>query len=870
MTTEQLPELLAPAGGLPQLEAAVHAGADAVYFGLDRGFNARRRATGISTDALEAVMEKLHRHGRKGYLALNTLVFDEELPEIEEQIRHAARCGVDALIVQDIGLARLARAVAPALPLHASTQMSITDAEGVAFAQSLGLSRVVLGRELSIKDIAAIADATAVELEVFVHGALCVSYSGQCFSSEAWGGRSANRGQCAQSCRLPYGLLVDGELHEQGGFDYLLSPQDLMALPLLPRLLRAGVRSLKIEGRLKGAEYVTRTVRAYRQALDRLLAGQSADEEELVIDRDTRRGLAQIFSRGQDERHDGLTPGFLLGSRHQELVIGRNPRHRGLHLGRVEAVLADGVRLRLHNPVKPGDGVVFDGGRPQRHEPGGHVRRIERRGERIREEIDRGEVVLRFGPGFRATDIAPGDHVWRTRDTASDRGPVLRPAEAVRLPLRIELSGAAGEPLRIRLTTPDGRQAEAASRTPLQAAERHPLDEAALKRAIGELGDTPFRIAHWQQDLADGLFLPLGEIKQTRRAAVGALLEQMTRHQHDRELASAPVLPVLLSEAGPPSPPTRPALSLLCRTAEQVEAALALDDIDEIQVDFLEVHGLKDACQRIRTAGRRLVVAAPRIFKPGEQRLVRYLLHLQPDALLVRSAGLLQRLHALGGEGAAFDETVCIPALYGDFSLNAANRLSAHQLLDLGLARLAPTHDLNARQIAALAAGLPEARRACIEVVAHQHLPIFHTEHCAFARFLSTGNDYRDCGRPCERHRVHLRDPKGQDHLLLADVGCRNTLFNAQAQSAAGHLADLLAAGIRHYRIELVDEPGDQVADIVAGYRALLDGRLSATALLHRLQQVPDANGRAQGVGSGSLAVRVEPPRTAMKRPTAR
>ena len=807
MTTEHSPELLAPAGGLSQLEAAVHAGADAVYFGLERGFNARRRATGIAADALEAVMEKLHRHGRKGYLALNTLVFDEELPEVEEQIRHAARCGVDALIVQDIGLARLARAVAPALPLHASTQMSITDAEGVAFAQSLGLSRVVLGRELSIEEIAAIAAETEVELEVFVHGALCVSYSGQCFSSEAWGGRSANRGQCAQSCRLPYGLLA---------------------------------------------------------------AGQSTDEEELMIDRDTRRGLAQIFSRGQDERHDGLTPGFLLGSRHQELVIGRNPRHRGLHLGRVEVVLADGVRLRLHNPVKPGDGVVFDGSRPQQHEPGGHVHRIEHRGERVREEIDRGEVVLRFGPGFRATDIAPGDHVWRTRDAASDRGPVLRPAEAVRLPLRIELNGAAGEPLRIRLTTPDGRQTEAASRTPLQTADRRPLDEAALKRAIGELGDTPFRIARWQLDLPDGLFLPLGEIKQTRRAAVEALLEQMTRHQRDRELASAPVLPVLLPEVAPPSPPTQPALSLLCRTAEQVKAALALDDIDEIQVDFLEVHGLKDACQRIRAAGRRLVVAAPRIFKPGEQRLVRYLLHLQPDALLVRSAGLLQRLHALGGAGAAFDEAVRIPTLYGDFSLNASNRLSAHQLLDLGLARLAPTHDLNARQIAALATGLPEARRACIEVVAHQHLPIFHTEHCAFARFLSTGNDYRDCGRPCERHRVHLRDPKGQDHLLLADVGCRNTLFNAQAQSAAGHLADLLAAGIRHYRIELVDEPGDQVAAIVAGYRALLDGRLSATALLHRLQQVPDANGRAQGVGSGSLAVRVEPPRTAMKRPTAR
>ncbi len=869
MNRTELPELLAPVGGMAQLDAALHAGADAVYFGLRRGLHARARASGIADDELEAVMRRLHTAGRRGFLTLNTLVFDEELASAEAAIRHAAACGVDALIVQDIGLARLAREVAPALPLHASTQMSITDAEGVAFAQSLGMRRVVLGRELSIDEIARIAAQTDVELEVFVHGALCVSYSGQCFSSEAWGGRSANRGQCAQACRLPYRLVVDGEARGHDGFDYRLSPQDLMALPLLPRLLRAGVRSLKIEGRLKGPEYVARTVRAYREALDRL-ATQDFAGDDYPLDEANRRALAQTFSRGQDAHHDGLTPGFLLGPRHQELVIGRNPRHRGLHLGRVEAVRDDGVRLQLHNPVKPGDGVVFDRGRPQEREPGGHVWRIERNGRAVHEEIDGGEVMLRFGPDFRADEVAVGDHVWRTRDAASDGGPVLRPAEAWRLPLRLTVRGAAGEPLCLRLTTPDGRWAEARSTTPLQPAERRPLDEATLQRAIGELGDTPWRIARLDVALSGALFLPLGEIKQTRRAAVAALEATLQGHDRDRELAPAPVLPRLLPAVESPAPTPRPALALLCRTADQVEAALALDAIDEIQVDFLEVHGLKDACQRVRNAGRRLVVAAPRVFKPGEERLLRYLLHLAPDALLVRSPGLLQRLRALGGEGAAFDETAIVPALYGDFSLNAANRLAAHGLLERGLSRLAPTHDLNARQLAALAEGLPPAQRTRIEVVLHQHLPIFHTEHCVFARFLSTGNDYRDCGRPCEHHRVHLRDPKGQDHLLLADIGCRNTLFNAQAQSAAHHLERLRAAGIGRYRIELVDEPATRVAEIVGGYHALLDGAITPSALLDRLRAVPDANGRLQGVGDGSLAVRVEPPRARLKQPTAR
>jgi collagenase-like PrtC family protease len=266
-----------------------------------------------------------------------------------------------------------------------------------------------------------------------------------------------------------------------------------------------------------------------------------------------------------------------------------------------------------------------------------------------------------------------------------------------------------------------------------------------------------------------------------------------------------------------------------------------------------------------------LVVAAPRIFKPGEDRLVRYLLRLQPDALLIRSSGLLWHLHERGGSGAAYDQETTIPELWGDFSLNAANRLGAMALLDLGLARLAPTHDLNAEQICALARGLPDEYRARLDVIAHHHLPVFHTEYCAFARFLSNGNSYRDCGRPCEHHRVHLRDPKGQDHLLQADIGCRNTVFNAQAQSAAPMLDALLDAGIRHFRIELVDEPGNAVGQIVEGYRELLrGGDRNHRALWECLARIPDSNGQYQGVELGSFGVRGEPARSSMKKPTAR
>src|SRR5688572_26251670 len=228
------PEVLAPAGDREAMEAAVRAGADAVYFGL-QGFNARARATNFDGAELGRTMAYLHEHGVRGYVTLNTLVFDSELASVEAAVRTCAEAGVDAVIVQDLGVAKIARAIAPDLHVHASTQMTCTDASSVELARELGAKRVILARELSVEDIAKIREKTDAELEVFVHGALCISYSGQCLTSEAIGGRSANRGACAQACRLPYELRVDGVLHDLGDKAHLLSPQDLEASALRPQ-----------------------------------------------------------------------------------------------------------------------------------------------------------------------------------------------------------------------------------------------------------------------------------------------------------------------------------------------------------------------------------------------------------------------------------------------------------------------------------------------------------------------------------------------------------------------------------------------------------------------------------------------------------
>src|SRR6267142_2315695 len=279
------PELLAPAGDWECAKAAVENGADAIYFGLDR-FNARMRAHNFTKADLPRLMEFLHRRGVKGYVTFNTLIFANEMAEAEQSLRAIIAAGVDAAIVQDVGICRLIRRLSPDFPIHASTQMTITSAAGVEFAKELGCNLVVLARECSLKDIEKIHGTTiggplsantGLPLEVFVHGALCVAYSGQCLTSEALGGRSANRGECAQACRMPYELISDGKLVPLGDRRYLLSPQDLAGLEVLPELARLGVASLKIEGRLKSPEYVANITQVYRNALDELASTNHHD-----------------------------------------------------------------------------------------------------------------------------------------------------------------------------------------------------------------------------------------------------------------------------------------------------------------------------------------------------------------------------------------------------------------------------------------------------------------------------------------------------------------------------------------------------------------------------------------------------------------
>src|SRR5438309_2574595 len=387
----RIPELLAPAGDWDCARAAVENGADAIYFGLEK-FNARMRARNFTEADLPKLMEFLHRRGVKGYVTFNTLVFADEMAGAEQCLRAIISAGVDAAIVQDIGICRLIRRLSPDFPIHASTQMTITSAAGVEFARELGCNLVVLARECSLKELGSIQAAfgcpaegaipgAGLPLEVFVHGALCVAYSGQCLTSEALGGRSANRGECAQACRMPYELISDGRLVPLGDRRYLLSPQDLAGLEVLPELARLGVASLKIEGRLKSPEYVANITRIYRKALDEMrgpkVEGREAKQDPTPLRNSFPRHPTSDASSVQYEMEmafsRGLYTGWFGGINNQKLVHARFGKKRGVYLGEVLEVRREAVLVNLQGPLKLGDGVVFDAGNPEQKEEGGRV-----------------------------------------------------------------------------------------------------------------------------------------------------------------------------------------------------------------------------------------------------------------------------------------------------------------------------------------------------------------------------------------------------------------------------------------------------------------------------------------------------------------
>lgn len=801
------PELLLPVGNMSMLLAAIHHGADAVYIGVPY-FNARGRTTDFDLPDLKEMIDHAHLYGVRVNLAFNVVIFQNEFPQVKELLEKILPMGPDAFIVQDLGLVNLIRSIAPQQRIHASTQMTVTNSDAIKLLEDLKIDRFVLGRENSILEIESIRKDTDKELEVFVHGALCVAYSGQCFTSESIGGRSANRGQCAQSCRLPYELYVDGTKKDMGETKYLVSPKDFMGLEEVPKLKALGVNSFKIEGRLKTPEYVAATAKNYREVLD--------GSEMLLTER--TRDLSVTYSRG-------FFTGWLNGVNHQKLVDGTYSAHRGIEVGRIKEVKKSSFIIETSLELTAGAGLLI----VNDHEVGSKIFMAKKIARGWEVELVQKKIKLKVN-----------DKVFLNSDEKLDKDlqkSWLTREGQKKIPVKLEVMGRLNQKLFVKMIDPEGRIVESESISVLEKANKQGLTVDFIFEELSSLGASVYKVSAKEAVLEKSLFINQKELKDIKRNLIQKMNELRIK-----------VLPPIYQKEILKNESTKTVglslLNILLRTKAQVEGLiegknnnlfLNVDHkIGHVILDFEFGKDYAPSIEALKKAGFKTAIATTRVLKPNEYHNLKMITRTNPDKILVRNLGALEYLK----------RTSQIP-LIGDFSLNVTNSYTHDYLLKKGLESVCCSYDLNQSQLLDL---FEAADPGKLEVTVHQYMPEFHMEHCVFAAFLSKGSSFRDCGKPCEKHEVKLKDPYGNWHYLKADHECRNTFYKATPQSASFLIQMLLIKNISAVRIEALNETTKDLNAKILTYLNLLCGKITDTDALTQL-----SISEKYGLGMGQL-----------------
>lgn len=798
-------ELLAPAGSWEALEAAVNAGADAVYMG-GKAFGARAYASNFDEEQMAQAVYFAHMHHVRLYITVNTLVDDSELEALADYLLFLNNVGVDGLIVQDLGVIRLARKIVPELPLHASTQMTITNSSGVDFAVSAGMERSVLARELSLKEIEA-ACSRGTEIETFIHGALCVCYSGQCLMSSLIGGRSGNRGRCAQPCRLPYKLYNAQDKDMLAGKDagqYLLSPKDMNTLSILPQLIEAGVVSYKIEGRMKRPEYVAVVVDAYRRAIDSYLA------DNYQVPAEDLANIEQIFNRDFTTAYLEKRPG-------RTMMSDRRPNNRGVLIGRVAKLDKSRNRavIKLDKELHLGDGLEFW------VSVGGRV------GTTVTELLAKGQSVESAGVGEQVTiDVPNGvrlnDRVFRTLDSRlmSYAQQFFGPEAKKRIPVEAVVTARLGQPMTVELTDAEGNVGYGETDFIVEAARKRALDESVVRKQIDRLGTTEYALKSLSFEHDENVMVPMSEMNEARRMACEAL-------DAARLAAFAPAGTVVhkyterLQPAAHKLRHNESVLTVHCDSVSKVNAALQAGaerilfggDCFNHQLpgeaDYAKV------AQLVQKAGRELAFATPRIVKEAQlayfDKLFALWQELKPDFVYINNNGLWPLAKKYAG----------LP-LVADLSLNLFNSQTLQFWQEQGAVGAVLSAELTMGQVEHLASVSPVP----VECMIQGRLEMMVSEYCVGGSFLGAldkGACKFNCAEP-----LFLGDRKDARFPIATDQFCRMHVLNAHELSMVANVQHMAEIGVASLRIDGRNYDVGRLAELVALYKKVLGGALEA------------------------------------------
>ncbi|MBR1860110.1 MAG: DUF3656 domain-containing protein [Selenomonadaceae bacterium] len=788
-------ELLAPAGNFESLIAAVEAGADAVYLAGNH-FGARASADNFDFDELKRAVEFAHLRNVAVHVTVNTIIADGEINILADYFKYLEKIHVDAILIQDLGAAALAKRVAPNLILHASTQMTVHSLEGVKALEQLGFSRVVLSRELSIDEIKYICASASAEIEVFMHGALCVCYSGQCLMSSMIGSRSGNRGQCAQPCRLPYELIDDNGssvLKDKAG-QYLLSPKDLNTIDLLPKLIESGVASLKIEGRMKRPEYVAIVVETYRRAIDRCLTNITS----YCAENDEHRRLAQIFNRD-------FTTAYLEKLQGRKMISDKKPNNRGLLIGRVESVSDNKISIKLSDKINTGDQLeiwVKIGGRVT---------------------ITVTDYILKDSIAEITTDKIKGvrvhDRVFKIFDaelTAHARRLFNNNAPVRRISIDAELTAKINQPVHLKLTDSDGNIVETKSKIAAVKAENRPLTQEVIYKQIGRLGTSVYELNNLVIDIDDNIMVPVSELNDLRRRTVDMLNELRLSKYTVTVKENKFYLPPVSSNKKIYHDDKLNLIAAIdsidmLKCAVKAGANAVLFGGDSYHHETITPSIYQAAIQTAHAANKLIYIGTPRIVRDNEQTELETIINASnnADGIYVHNIATLNLVRRLTN----------LP-IYTDYSLIAFNNLTIDFLFDFGVSGVTLSPELTMTQIKNIA----DNSKLPLECVIHGRSELMISSYCIMGSFIG-GVGEHICRQPCKYNQYYLRDRKEAIFPIVTDQFCRMHILNSKTLSMIPYTADFIDMGINRLRIDGRAMTKAELSSTIKNYRKSINGQ---------------------------------------------